>query len=140
MRRKKPLVRRTPLRTRPNRARALLSATAAALWDERRAEVYRRCGGLCEGCGGALRGFDAHHRKLRSRGGTDEMDNVVALHRSCHEWVHANPHAATDLGLMVRSTDDPAQIPLRLYGITSRANEVWLGVEYEVVTIDGQGA
>ena len=42
---------------------------------------------LCEVCGRVA--VDIHHIKYRSRGGTDEIDNLMALCRSCHDKAHA---------------------------------------------------
>ena len=33
---------------------------------------------------------DIHHIKYKSRGGSDEVDNLIALCRSCHNKAHAN--------------------------------------------------
>lgn len=59
-----------------------------------------------------------HHRKLKSRGGKDEITNVVALHHHCHnlgtESVHLNPDEATRLGFMVPTGYEPATVPLLL--------------------------
>lgn len=57
-----------------------------------------------------------HHRKLKSRGGKDEISNVVALHHHCHNLgtgsVHLDPSKATEQGFIVASWDDPADIPI----------------------------
>ena len=63
-----------------------------------------------------------HHRKLRSRGGGDEVSNGVLLCGSgttgCHGWAHANPAEATRLGLIVSRWMNPADVPIlhALYG------------------------
>ena len=41
---------------------------------------------LCEICG--QQAVDIHHKKLRSQGGTDEVDNLIALCRKDHEAAH----------------------------------------------------
>lgn len=81
--------------------------------------MWLRCEGYCERCGIRLGDeWAMHHRKLKSRGGKDEITNVVALHHHCHnigtDSVHLNPAEATRRGLMVNSWDDPAQIPVTL--------------------------
>jgi len=43
---------------------------------------------LCEDCGAVA--VDIHHRVLRSQGGSDEIENLVAVCRSCHEDYHKN--------------------------------------------------
>jgi hypothetical protein len=86
---------------------------------EMREIVYSRCRGYCEKCGNQLpEGWALHHRKLKSRGGKDEIANFVALHHSCHNMatdsVHFNPEKAEQTGLMVPSWQDPSECPLTL--------------------------
>lgn len=81
--------------------------------------IWRRCAGLCEYCGVALGDFEcfeAHHRKLRSRGGGDGPENIVATHPPCHDRIHARPESSQENGFMVSSWDDPASIPLLYMG------------------------
>lgn len=51
--------------------------------------LYQRAAGMCEArlkdC--AYWGSDPHHRKLRSRGGTNALENLLLLCRSCHDRV-----------------------------------------------------
>lgn len=72
--------------------------------DARRA-VLERAGGRCEGkvnerCAGLA--AHVHHIRRRSQGGGNEVGNLVALCLPCHEWVHANPAAAAQAGLLAR--------------------------------------
>lgn len=41
---------------------------------------------LCEKCGKVA--VDIHHKKKRSQGGSDEIDNLIALCRVCHNREH----------------------------------------------------
>lgn len=41
---------------------------------------------LCELCGAVA--VDIHHIILKSQGGDDNIDNLIALDRKCHEMVH----------------------------------------------------
>jgi len=80
--------------------------------NEMREIVFARCKGYCEKCGNRLpEGWALHHRKLKSRGGKDEISNFVALHHGCHnldtDSVHLNPEKAERTGLMVPSWQDP---------------------------------
>jgi len=44
---------------------------------------------------------DLHEPLTRARGGSIlDPANTVAVCRSCHDWIHDNPTAATDLGLL----------------------------------------
>lgn len=81
--------------------------------------VWSRCKGYCELCGKQLpEGWALHHRKLKSRGGKDEVENLVALHHHCHNTgtyaVHMRPAKATELGFMVSSWQEPSESPLTL--------------------------
>ena len=40
----------------------------------------------CELCG--IKAVDIHHKKLKSQGGTDEADNLIAVCRPCHSELH----------------------------------------------------
>jgi len=86
---------------------------------ELREIVYARCRGYCEKCGKALpESWALHHRKLRSRGGLDEVPNLVALHHECHnlgtDSVHLNPANSQDYGFMVGSWQNPVECPITL--------------------------
>lgn len=82
-----------------------------------RGRLFERCGGYCEMCGHPLT-FDwaIHHRKLRSRGGTNDLANLIAVHHHCHNLgtnsIHLNPAWATEQGYMVASWEDPAEVAL----------------------------
>lgn len=87
--------------------------------DEVRKQVYARSKGYCEMCGKVLpESWALHHRKLKSRGGKDEVTNLLALHHSCHNFgtnsVHMRPADAEDRGLMVPSWQSPNECPLTL--------------------------
>ena len=99
-----------------------------------RKALYERCKGMCESCGGVLPdNWAAHHRKLRSQGGKDDLENVVALHHECHNLgtnsVHLNPQKSYDDGFMVRSWAEPKETPLKLM------RSMWV-----VLTTDGDYA
>ena len=130
-----PLNRRTPLRPRTPMRRTGFRRSAAKpavrnptrrrpktpeqrqAWQLARVAVYHRALGRCERCGANLTmtGLEAHHRKLRSRGGGDELSNLAALCPQCHDWVHANPAAAEVSGWMVPTTTDPGSVAVRLW-------------------------
>ena len=80
-------------------------------YAQARAEVYERSGGLCEAAVEGRcphQGSEAHHKRRRSQGGADTADNLVWLCELHHRWVHANPTAAIDVGLLVPTTFSPA--------------------------------
>lgn len=66
-----------------------------------RADVLKRDEFTCRWCkvpGGHL---DVHHILPRGRGGKDHLDNLAALHRSCHEQVHLHPLQGKKAGLLL---------------------------------------
>lgn len=90
-------------------------------WEKLRRLALERCQGYCERCSLPLNtNFALHHRLLRSRGGRDEIQNLVALHHHCHnigtDSVHLNPAEATRRGLMVPSGSDPLEVAVVLEG------------------------
>lgn len=81
-------------------------------WTLLREQVLSRCKGYCEKCGiGLPENFALHHRKLKSRGGKDTLDNLIALHHECHNLgtnsVHLNVKTATENGWIVPTHADP---------------------------------
>lgn len=78
-----------------------------------RRALKNRSGRICEGCGHA-EAREAHHRQFRSRGGSDEIVNLLDLcgwgnHTGCHGVAHSPEGEA--LGWSVRSGFDPAVVP-----------------------------
>ena len=61
-----------------------------------------------------------HHRKLRSRGGKDEPENLLYIHHECHNLgtnsVHNRVALATEKGWIVSSWADPKEVPVVLHG------------------------
>ena len=46
-----------------------------------------------------------HHRKYRSRGGTNAKDNLVLLCEPCHAWVHSESATSNILGLSLHANE-----------------------------------
>lgn len=91
-----PLKRKTPLKPRSDKTAAKYVDRRAFVADQLRrrpcCEFPLRCWN---------RAVDIHEPLLRSRGGSIlDPENTVALCREHHDWVHANPAKATELGLM----------------------------------------
>ena len=58
---------------------------------------------ICQRCL-SDRSQDIHELKSRARGGSiTEVDNLVALCRSCHNWVTQNPKEAKEQGWLKNS-------------------------------------
>jgi HNH endonuclease len=51
------------------------------------------------------RGTHIHHRKYRSRGGTNAPDNLINVCLDCHSWIHANPERSNALGLSLHANE-----------------------------------
>lgn len=59
-----------------------------------------------------------HHRQLR-RHGDERPENLSRLCAQCHQWVHDHPAYSYELGFLVHSYDDPAEVSVR---VPSRAD------------------
>lgn len=54
-----------------------------------------------------------HHRKRRSQGGTDDEPNIMLVTPEQHQWIHENVAKSYELGWLVESWQDPAEVPIR---------------------------
>lgn len=98
-------------------------------WTAANELLLKRCGGLCEACGGQLAGRMERAHRVKRRDGGDRLCNILALHPECHGWTHANPTEARARGLILRTTDDPASVPV-----------LWQGREWSALADDGSRA
>lgn len=57
-------------------------------WDSLRHIVYERDGYKCCNCGSNWEQLHAHHIVPLSKGGTNDLYNLITLCKSCHERVH----------------------------------------------------
>jgi len=82
--------------------------------------TLKRSNGFCEVCGDYGDGMALHHRKLKSRGGKDEVSNLLVCHHQCHnlgtDSIHLNPEKSERKGWMVPSWADPKEYPLHYPG------------------------
>lgn len=56
----------------------------------RRERLIKKQGGLCPVCNDSLlegEETEVHHRKPRSRGGSDALKNLALLHQNCHRQI-----------------------------------------------------
>jgi hypothetical protein len=106
-----PLRRKVPMRRtrlRQNHPHRSVRFEASALHEA----VTRRSRGICELCRDAP-ASEMHHRRMRSAGGLDIVDNILHLCRSCHhDTIHANPDWAYRHGFLLRraATDHPEPV------------------------------
>lgn len=80
--------------------------------------VLERAAGHCEACGWPGSELILHHRKLRSQGGEDTVDNLLGVHPSCHGQIHLHPEHAEFRGWIVKGGADPAQVAVQLGQLT----------------------
>ncbi len=94
----------------------------------------------CFRCGIAIGrtwlGYSAHHRRLRSAGGTDTPENLIMLCGSgttgCHGWVHEHRMEAGENGWIVsRFGTGPEDIPVRHHEL----GMVYLAADGRVITM-----
>lgn len=105
MKRGGPLRRRTPLRSTRGVVRVPLTIKGkrSAGWHRSRQWCFDRAHGLCEAkvhedCTG--RAEHAHHILLRSQGGSDGQENLLAVCHACHGWIHLHPGLSYELGFL----------------------------------------
>lgn len=96
-----PIRRKTPLR----RSRWMRRRPSGTIPLQTREALVGQSGNRCDKCrrpGWDVR-LEAHHKRLRSQGGTDEIGNLALLCSTCHRDVHANPAEAARSGWIVRA-------------------------------------
>lgn len=103
-----------------------------------RALLWWRSEGYCERCGTNIEqhNFAAHHRQLRSQGGKDEIQNLVALCHQCHNLgtksVHLNPKDSYAKGWMVHNWQNPEDVLICTdAGLIIRLNQDGTKTNYE---------
>ena len=84
----------------------------------------------CERCGFVTGVAQLHHRRPRGAGGSRRADtnvasNGCALCPACHAWVESHRLAALETGLLVRQSDRPADVPVRVFD-TVRVEHKWV--------------
>lgn len=124
LKRTTPLKRTQMRRTAPSRSalgknplppKAKSKPRRMGFTDEVKAEGRRRSGNLCEvraeGCTG--RATEFHHRKLRRHGDHTLANLLHACYGCHHDKIHNDVMKAYMMGWLVRSTLDPANVPVR---------------------------
>lgn len=92
----------------------------SAIPTKARQVVRERQGGQCIRCGVPY--TDLHHRQRRRDGG-HSYENLIGLCRTDHNWVHANPARAKELGYIVApGITEVTDVPVKTF-----AGWVWLG-------------
>lgn len=62
-------------------------------WQATRLAVIERDGYACTRCGERVGPWEVHHLKPTSKGGTDDLDNLVTLCVGCHHDEHGRGHS-----------------------------------------------
>lgn len=77
--------------------------------------VAQRSGSICEGCG-CHRATEWQHRQRRSQQGLWSAANGMHVCRYTHQWITEHPQDAAGLGWHVWSWQNPAEVPIKLFG------------------------
>jgi hypothetical protein len=110
MKRGGPLKRKTNIRQVSPKRKALNRARSALVKDILERRPFCEAGTLIRDprhrCWGAS--TDCHEKLTRARGG-DILDesNILAICRSCHDWIHAHPAEAKSVGLLESAHNAP---------------------------------
>lgn len=67
--------------------------------------------GVCVGVGQHW-----HHRQLRSQGGEHKPENGLFICHLCHDHIHKHPKESYENGWLVRSHEQPENIPVSRRG------------------------
>ena len=80
-----------------------------------RADVLMRARGRCQlQIPGVCTGRAEHtHHRQRRKADNHTHANLAAICDRCHDYAHGHPTEAYEMGWLVRSTDDPAKVPVR---------------------------
>jgi hypothetical protein len=104
-----PLQRKTPLKqSAPLKRGKPMKAKAKAVPKDVYQQVLARDGGCVARllvpevrCAGRI---DPHHALMRSQGGKDTLEDLIAVCRAHHDYIHANPARSYELGLLRHRT------------------------------------
>ena len=83
--------------------------------------IKTRAANRCELCGSRLIGGHIHHRQPRGMGGSrhnvakGSPANGLWIHPGCHMTIEMSRSQALENGWLVRQSDDPTQVPVRLW-------------------------
>lgn len=93
---------------------------SSAFSEKTRDWVKSRAEGRCELCGGPMIVGHFHHRRARGMGGTKRdtsgaASNCLLIHPSCHADVESHRQRALDNGWLLRQTEDPLVVPVKLW-------------------------
>lgn len=94
-----------PLARKPFRRRLRRPAMDGSLRDAIIERAEYRCDLCCKPL--SPERWECHHRQLRAQLGADHVANLLALHGSCHRWVHDHPEWSYGHGFMVPGARDP---------------------------------
>ncbi len=57
-------------------------------WDKLRRVIYKRAKYTCQYCGEQYQGINAHHIISLSKGGKNDMNNLICIYDQCHSILH----------------------------------------------------
>ena len=92
-------LRRTPIRRRSKK-----ESERIRRYDRARTIVMEAAEGMCEAatkrCVGPA--GQVHHRKGRDGDLVVDLDNLLAVCYTCHDYIHGHPHESYERGWMIR--------------------------------------
>ena len=110
LKRKTPLKSGGPIKKAAPRAReprgtwaTRKTGSTSDFTPEAKREITRRSRGWCEMPGCQRYGQHLHHRLMRSQGGMGTAENGMHVCRPHHEYIHAHPALAYEMGWLIRS-------------------------------------
>lgn len=89
--------------------------------DDVRKQIKERSKERCEVCGALALHPQIHHRRPRGMGGskdpvTGSAANGIWIHATCHSKIESQRSWAFDHGYLVRQSEDPRYIPIKIAG------------------------
>ena len=87
-----------------------------------RNQIKKRSKERCEVCGALALHPQIHHRRPRGMGGskdpvTGSAANGMWIHATCHSKIESERSWALDRGYLVRQSDDPREVPIKIFGL-----------------------
>jgi len=109
-----PIVRKTPLaRTQPPKPKRKGSPRTSVEFSENtRRKARIRANFACEATNCRTPPIQHHHRRMRSQGGIGQLANDHLVCPEHHRQIHDNPDWAYRHGLLVKSHNEPVDVPV----------------------------
>ena len=127
-----PMPQRADVQSEGRKAATRRTGAATGPSPEVRRLVLERDGHACVCCGMSIAGqpYSLQHRKRRSQGGTNDPSNLITVlgtgTTGCHERIDSRRFPEDeDKGYTVRSWQNPAGVPVTLFGGAGGTFYLW---------------